>query len=102
MAATTPNPQANSRTPTPNQGSDDDQQARDTGTGPETPSHEKRAFTTTRLHETVPEIDWERLRYWQAVCADLPPMTEQEIANVALIMRRIDAQRAQHGADPPR
>lgn len=29
-------------------------------------------------------------------------MTEQEIANVALIMRRIDTQRAQQHGKPPR
>jgi hypothetical protein len=54
------------------------------------------------VSEQEPEIDWERLRYWQAVSASLPPMTEQEIANVALIMRRNDARRAQQHGEPPR
>jgi hypothetical protein len=99
VAATTTNPPPNTPNPARKQGSDDDQEARDAGIDPETYRHENRAVTTTPPHKTVPEIDWERLRYWQAVCADLPPMTEQEIANVALIMRRIDARRAQQHDD---
>ncbi len=89
VVVTTGSPPPSTPNPTRNQGHDDDpQQARD-ATG-----------STDRAADT-PEIDWERLRYWQAVCADLPPMTEQEIANVALVMRRIDARRAQQRGEMP-
>ena len=103
VVATTASPPPSTPSTPRTQGSDDDQQARDAGIDPETDKHEHRAITTTTTppHRTAPGIDWERLRYWQAVCADLPPMTEQEIANVALVMRRIDARRAQRDGPLP-
>lgn len=43
--------------------------------------------------------DLESAAYWARVCAALPPMTAEEIADIAVILRRIDERR--NGHHPP-
>lgn len=51
------------------------------------------------MAEPTPEVppgqdaDSDR-EYWQRVCAAMPPMTPDEIADVATVLRRIDARRS--------
>jgi transcriptional regulator with XRE-family HTH domain len=47
-----------------------------------------------------PDADdsWE---YWGLICAAMPPMTTEEIASVAFVLRRIDQRRATHDTAPP-
>jgi hypothetical protein len=53
---------------------------------------------TESTSDTDSSIDPEGARYWRRACAALPPMTPEEIAAVAVILRRIDARR---GQQPP-
>jgi hypothetical protein len=44
-------------------------------------------------------IDPESFRYWKAVVARMPPMTQEEIEAVARILNRIDERRRRCGTD---
>jgi hypothetical protein len=75
----TANPRQQPPQPHGDEGSEDDQQARELG------------------------IDPESYRYWKRACAALPPMTSEEIAAVGVVLRRIDARLAkQRNQRPPR
>lgn len=39
------------------------------------------------------DYERERLKYWQVIVADMPPMTQDEIDRVAEVFRQIDAER---------
>lgn len=49
--------------------------------------------STTGEGDYFTEHERERLKYWQAVVADMPPMTQDEIERVAEVFRQIDAER---------
>ena len=64
-------------------------------------SHQERQShdsNTESEPDSAASMDPEGARYWREACAALPPMTPEEIAAVAVILRRIDARRNQ----PPR
>jgi len=45
--------------------------------------------------DTASSIDEESQAYWTRTVSAMPPMTPEEIATVAVILRRIDARRGQ-------
>lgn len=45
--------------------------------------------------EPTEPIDPEGLEYWRQACAALPPMTDDEIERLAVVLRRIDQRRNQ-------
>lgn len=42
-------------------------------------------------HAPTDEAGSASTAYWRAVCEAMPPMTSQEIAEIATLLRRIDA-----------
>ena len=73
------------------------------GTAPPTDDHLTvlaDALTVTPGEFTGPPGADDSWEYWGLVCAAMPPMTTEQIASVAVVVRRIDQQR-HHGETTP-
>ncbi|SDC20339.1 hypothetical protein SAMN05216174_101492 [Actinokineospora iranica] len=51
------------------------------------------ALTVTTAEFTGPPDADDSWEYWGLICAAMPPMTSEQIASVAVVLRRIDQQR---------
>jgi hypothetical protein len=52
--------------------------------------------------ERQARLDAEAVERWVAIVAGWPPMTDEQISALAVILNRIDARHTEHTTNPPR